>query len=114
MSDDDALREPFRAWLASRWSDVADLEIGVFQQPKSGFSAKTIFVPLSYRRAGRAIEDKIVLRLENPEPAIYPQQAPGLARRIANGFNDPRDYAEYWFDAASAERLIDSEMKKAA
>ncbi|MEZ4290605.1 MAG: hypothetical protein R3E53_08765 [Myxococcota bacterium] len=78
MSDDDALREPFRAWLASRWSDVADLEIGVFQQPKSGFSAKTIFVPLSYRRAGRAIEDKIVLRLENPEPAIYPQQAPGL------------------------------------
>ncbi|MBX3680732.1 MAG: FAD-binding oxidoreductase [Rhodocyclaceae bacterium] len=42
------------------------------------------------------------------------QQAPGLARRIANGFNDPRDYAEYWFDAASAERLIDSEMKKAA
>lgn len=42
------------------------------------------------------------------------QQAPGLASRIANGFNDPRDYAEYWFDAADAERLIASEAGKLA
>ncbi len=42
------------------------------------------------------------------------QHAPGLAHRIANGFNDPRDYAEYWFDAAAAQRLIDDELRQAA
>lgn len=42
------------------------------------------------------------------------QQAPSLASRIANGFNDPRDYAEYWFDAADAESLIAREMQKLA
>ena len=42
------------------------------------------------------------------------QHAPDLASRIANGFNDPRDYAEYWFDAADAERLMASETEKVA
>lgn len=42
------------------------------------------------------------------------QQAPGLASRIANGFNDPRDYAAYWFDEASAESLMQREMALAA
>ena len=77
-SDDDALRAPFRDWLAERWPEVSELEGGTYELPKSGFSAKTVFVPLRYRRDGRGVEDKVVLRLENPEPAIYPQQAPGL------------------------------------
>src|SRR5690606_24296466 len=81
-NDDDALRAPFRDWLARRWPDVNDLELGPFRMPKSGFSARTIFVPLSYRQEGRQdgrpVERQIVLRIENPEPAIYPQQAPGL------------------------------------
>lgn len=42
------------------------------------------------------------------------QHAPALASRIANGFNDPRDYAEYWFDAAAAERLMQREMEALA
>lgn len=77
-NDDDALRAPFRDWLARRWPDVTDLELGAFRMPKSGFSARTIFVPLSYRHGGQPVERQIVLRIENPEPAIYPQQAPGL------------------------------------
>lgn len=77
-NDDDALRAPFRDWLARRWPDVTDLELGPFRLPKSGFSARTIFVPLTYRRGGQPVERQIVLRIENPEPAIYPQQAPGL------------------------------------
>lgn len=76
--NDDSLRAPFRDWLARRWPDVKGLEVGVFQLPKSGFSAKTIFVPLTYQRGAETVEDKVVLRIENPEPAIYPQQAPGL------------------------------------
>lgn len=78
QSDDAALREPFRAWLAERWPDARDLELGEFRLPKSGFSARTIFVPVRYVRGGTPIEREVVLRIENPEPAIYPQQAPGL------------------------------------
>lgn len=77
-TEDDALRAPFRDWLARRWPDAKSLELGELRLPKSGFSAKTIFVPTRYQQAGRTVERQVVLRLENPEPAIYPQQAPGL------------------------------------
>lgn len=35
------------------------------------------------------------------------QAVPAMASRVANGFNDPRDYAEYWFDPAANQRAID-------
>jgi hypothetical protein len=35
-------------------------------------------------------------------------QIPPLAKRIANGFNNPPDYAPWWFDAAEAEKVIQS------
>jgi len=35
-------------------------------------------------------------------------QIPPLARRIANGFNNPPDYAPWWFDAAKAQGVIKS------
>ena len=46
-----------------------------------------------------------------PEPQILQllgagSQIPSLARRIANGFNDPPDYQPWWFDAAEAEKMI--------
>jgi len=80
MSDnpDEALREPFRDWLAKKWTDASELSVGEFELPRSGFSAKTVFVPVRCRRGGQIVDQKVVLRLENPEPAIYPQQAPGL------------------------------------
>jgi len=78
VHEDESLRAPFRDWLAARWTDIEDLDVGVFEMPKSGFSAKTVFVPLSYKRGGETFEAKVVLRIENPEPAVYPQQAPGL------------------------------------
>ena len=34
------------------------------------------------------------------------QQIPALSSRLANGFNDPRDYANYWFDEESNKRAI--------
>ena len=33
-------------------------------------------------------------------------QIPWLARKIANGFNNPPDYSPWWFDAKEAEKLI--------
>lgn len=76
--DDAALREPFARWLVGRWPDAEDLALGDFESPRSGFSARTLFVPVRFRRGGRDCEQKVVLRLESPEPAIYPQQVPGL------------------------------------
>jgi hypothetical protein len=31
---------------------------------------------------------------------------PALARKIANGFNYPPDYAPWWFDSAEADNLV--------
>ena len=33
-------------------------------------------------------------------------QSAALARKIANGFNNPPDYSPWWFDASEAEKLI--------
>jgi hypothetical protein len=54
-----------------------------------------------------------------PEPQILQlmgaaSQIPLLARRIANGFNNPPDYAPWWFDAAEAEKTIASTAKAGA
>jgi aminoglycoside phosphotransferase (APT) family kinase protein len=78
MLSDTELREVFARWLAQRWPDAKNMEMGEFQSPKSGWSARTIFVPVRWERAGHTHEEKLVFRLENPEPAIYPPQAPGL------------------------------------
>lgn len=40
------------------------------------------------------------------------QQVPSIARRIVNGFNDPRDFANYWFDADAAEAFMAVEAAK--
>jgi hypothetical protein len=48
-----------------------------------------------------------------PEPQILQlmgaaSQLPPLASKIANGFNNPPDYAPWWFSAAEAEKMIQS------
>jgi hypothetical protein len=48
-----------------------------------------------------------------PEPQILQlmgaaSQIPRLAARIANGFNNPPDYAPWWFNPADAEKTIKS------
>lgn len=42
------------------------------------------------------------------------QHAPRIAQRIANGFNDPRDYGSYWFDEESTEAWIAQESQSRA
>jgi len=79
---DDELREPFGRWLARRWAHAGDLEIGAFESPKSGFSARTVFAPVRYRANGAPREKRVVLRLESPDPPIYPRQAPDIEVEI--------------------------------
>ena len=76
--DPESVRAPFAKWLSQRWPDVASLRVGAVQSPKSGFSAQTLILPVEGERAGVPFSEKVVLRIESPEPAVYPQQAPGL------------------------------------
>jgi aminoglycoside phosphotransferase (APT) family kinase protein len=73
-----AMRAPLEKWLSQRRPDAEALRIEDFESPKSGFSARTLFAKLRYRMNGEAVAERVVFRIENPEPAIYPQQAPGL------------------------------------
>ena len=78
----ESIREPFRRWLAAHWADVEALELGEFGGTATGYSAQTLIVPVRYRRAGEQCDDKVVLRIENPGPAVYPRQAPDLSVEI--------------------------------
>ncbi len=72
------LRGPLEGWLNEHLEGALDVRVGELAAHGSGYSAETIVVPLRLRRGGAAREEKVVLRLECPEPAIYPAQAPGL------------------------------------
>ncbi len=75
---EEELREAFQGWLARCKPEFGELKLGAFEMPQSGFSAKTVFVPASYIENGQPRETRVVLRMESPEPAIYPKQAPDL------------------------------------
>jgi flavin reductase (DIM6/NTAB) family NADH-FMN oxidoreductase RutF/flavin-dependent dehydrogenase len=55
--------------------------------------------------------------LAPPAPHVHrllaaAQQLPGLANTIANGFDDPRVFYPWWFDAGEADRLIEEKRKQ--
>lgn len=74
----EAIRAPFRDWLARHRPEAEGLDLGEFSGAATGYSAQTLIVPLHYRRDGVACDEKVVLRIENLGPPIYPPQAPGL------------------------------------
>jgi aminoglycoside phosphotransferase (APT) family kinase protein len=79
MSDDtEAIREPLARWLAGRLPGAEAVHVGEFERPTGGFSAVTLLIPIRVRRDGSEHDEQVVLRMETPEPAMYPAQAPGL------------------------------------
>lgn len=68
---------PLERWLLPRLGAEA-ISIGEIERLGGGYSAETWIVPARVRRAGVEREERYVLRQETPEPAVYPQQAPGL------------------------------------
>jgi aminoglycoside phosphotransferase (APT) family kinase protein len=72
--EDDATRAALEAWLRGRTGDD-DVTVGEFGKPKSGFSAETLIFDVHGARDG---SERLVLRKEVPDPAVYPQQVPGL------------------------------------
>ena len=77
-ADWSALRGPLAAWLLDRMEGARHVEVGELDTHGSGYSAETIVVPLRVTRGNDTHEERVVLRKEVDEPAIYPQQAVGL------------------------------------
>ncbi len=77
-ADWNALRAPLGEWLKPRLDGAEDIDVGDVDAHGSGYSAETLVVPLRVTRAGRTNDERVVLRKEVDEPAVYPQQAPGL------------------------------------
>ncbi len=79
MSDDtEAIRDPLQRWLAERLPGAEHLRVGEFERPTGGFSAVTLLIPIQVLRDGVEHDEQVVLRMETPESAMYPTQAPGL------------------------------------
>ncbi len=63
------------AWLAPRL-EADTVTLGDTRRPSGqGFSAETIMTTAECRRSGERTEERLVLRVESPDPAIYPPQA---------------------------------------
>jgi aminoglycoside phosphotransferase (APT) family kinase protein len=77
-NDTESIREPLARWLAGRLPDAEAVDVGEFERPTGGFSAVTLLIPIRVRRDGSEHDEQVVLRMETPEPAMYPAQAPGL------------------------------------
>jgi aminoglycoside phosphotransferase (APT) family kinase protein len=71
--ESDLARERLGVWLTERLG-AGQVTVGEFTKPKSGFSAETSIVDVTTEAGPR----KLVLRREVPDPAVYPQQVPGL------------------------------------
>lgn len=78
MSLEEAERSALERWLAGRLDTQGPVSIGEVAPLATGYSAETISLRADYAgpegRQGR----RYVLRRESPDPAIYPQQAPGF------------------------------------
>ncbi len=77
------LTEPLAEWLCKRLPDAEAVHVDEVALHGSGYSAETLVVPCRVTRGGADHAEKVVLRRECPEPAIYPAQAPGLDVEVA-------------------------------
>ncbi len=78
MAQDDDTRAALERWLRQRDPEIQRVRVGELRRPKSGFSAETLMFEADIERGGESQPRRLVLRREVPEPAVYPQQAPGL------------------------------------
>jgi aminoglycoside phosphotransferase (APT) family kinase protein len=73
--DLDARREPLERWLTAHLGDGEPCRVLGIDRPASGFSAETLFVDVA---ANGTPHERLVLRVETPDAAVYPRQASGL------------------------------------
>jgi aminoglycoside phosphotransferase (APT) family kinase protein len=72
---DDFDTRALEGWLSGALG-ADEVRVGAVRRPQgSGFSAETMIFTAEVTRGGATDEDRLVLRLESPDPAVYPQQA---------------------------------------
>jgi len=81
-------------WLAAKLG-AERVGLATPRRLSGGYSAETIVLEASVTRGGRAHAERYVLRREMPEPAIYPQQAPGLEVEIEIQWRTMRALAQH-------------------
>jgi aminoglycoside phosphotransferase (APT) family kinase protein len=64
--------------LQARWPDATEVRVGELDRCTAGYSADTFIFDAHVVRDGEERDERYVLRKETPEPAVYPQQVPGL------------------------------------
>ena len=69
------VRAGLQSWLQRRLEDGGDLVISEIAKPSSGFSAQTWLIDLTATGSTDVVR-RVVARVETPDPAVYPQQAP--------------------------------------
>jgi aminoglycoside phosphotransferase (APT) family kinase protein len=86
-------REALAHWMAQAIPDGAGLHVDDVQRLEAGYSADTVSFTVRRRRGGDETAERFVLRGETDEPAVYPQQAPGLDVEIAVQYQAMREIA---------------------
>lgn len=81
--DSEAERTALQRWLEAHLPGAKRVTVVQFERPKSGYSAETLVFDAVVEGDGTAQPsgertERFVLRKEVPDPAVYPQQAPGL------------------------------------
>jgi aminoglycoside phosphotransferase (APT) family kinase protein len=64
----------FASWLAQRTGSDS-VSIDTTSTPSGGFSAETVLATVTARRGNKDFRETYVVRLETPDPAVYPQQS---------------------------------------
>ncbi|MGI9112853.1 MAG: styrene monooxygenase/indole monooxygenase family protein [Gaiellaceae bacterium] len=116
MADAVVLNDPITGQGSNNAAKCAELYLGSIRERGDGpFDAA--WMQQTFDRYWRAYSQWVVSwtnsLLSPPQPQVLrlletAQELPSLARTIVNGFDDPRVFYPWWFDAGEADRLIET------
>ncbi len=113
MADAVVLNDPITGQGSNNAAKCAEIYLEAIVEQGSGFDER--FMQRTFDRYWRGYAQWVVswtnALLAPPQPHVVrlleaAQEMPTLAETIANGFDDPRVFYPWWFDAGEADRLI--------
>jgi len=113
MADAVVLNDPITGQGSNNAAKCAEIYLTSILEQGEGFDER--FMQRTFDRYWRGYAQWVVswtnALLAPPQPHVLrllqaAQELPALAETIADGFDDPRVYYPWWFDAGEADRLI--------
>jgi len=113
MADAVVLNDPITGQGSNNAAKCAEIYLASILEQGEGFDER--FMQRTFDRYWRGYAQWVVswtnALLAPPQPHVLrllqaAQELPALAETIADGFDDPRVYYPWWFDAGEADRLI--------